>query len=134
MSTARRLGLAVVRTCSAGVVLGFLLVGTFALLNRLDVSSEEQFPWAVIYALLILYPAIVGFAVGRRDGRIRAGAWAGAVTAAIGWGIALLSLLGVGSVIGIMREIFGMAVFGVIGTVCGAIGALAGTRLRARRN
>ncbi len=112
-----------------GVVLGILLVLTFAVLNRMDVSDEEQLPWVILYALLTLYPAMVGFLAGRGSRSIGAGARAGAITALIGWGIALLSLIGTRTA-GLPIEAAGLMLFALIGAACGAIGALIGIRLQ----
>lgn len=111
-----------------GICLGILLL--IVILATRGVS-DDAFPWLPFYGLFFLYLALAGSLAARRAGSIAAGARAGAVTAMVALCFALLAF-GVAGPGDVARAIYVLLLFGAVGSVCGAGGALVGTQGRWR--
>jgi hypothetical protein len=118
--------LAVLRTCSYGLVLSVPLSVLFVSMKEVPDFGEDQTPaWLswLFFGLLLLYPAGAEFIDSRRSKEIRGGAGVGAVTALIGFGLAMLTVSVVDRNAALLAATPAVTLGAVtVGAVCGAVG------------
>ena len=117
---------AVMRTCSYGLVLSVLLSVLFVAMKEVPDFGEDQTPgWIswLFFGLLLLYPAGAELMASRRGKETWGGAGAGAVTALIGFGLAMLTVSVVERNAALLVAT-PMVTLGavIVGAVCGAVG------------
>jgi hypothetical protein len=85
-----------------GLLLGVLTIGIIFWTNVLfpnnESDSEYQTTYAINYLVLFLFFVFVGFLASRKNKRLFAGTWAGAITALLGAGLILLAFFVVDNV------------------------------------
>ena len=85
-----------------GLLLGIVAIGTIVWTNVLfptfESDSEYETTYAIGYLALFLFFVLVGFLARRNTNRLLSGAWAGAITALLGAGIAMLTFFVVDNV------------------------------------
>lgn len=85
-----------------GLLLGVLAIGaivwTNVLFPNVESDSEYETTYAIGYLMLFLFFVFVGFLASRQTRRLLSGAWAGALTALLGFGITMLTFLVVDNV------------------------------------
>jgi len=78
-----------------GLLLGILAIGpiiwTNVLFPSFESDSEYGSTYAIVYGLIFLFFAVVGFLASRKSTRILSGTWAGAMTALLGIGIIMMT-------------------------------------------
>jgi hypothetical protein len=117
---------AILRSCSYGLVLSVLLSVLFVAMKEVPNFGEDQTPaWIswLFFGLLLLYPAAAECRASRRGKEKWGGAGAGAVTALIGFGLAMLSVSVVDRNAALLVATPAVTLGAVIvGAVCGAVG------------
>ncbi|HKF39094.1 MAG TPA: hypothetical protein VKB35_19515, partial [Ktedonobacteraceae bacterium] len=85
-----------------GLLLGVLAIGTIVWTNVLfpnfESDSEYETTYAIGYLVLFLFFVFVGFLASRKTRRLLSGTWAGAITALLGFGVAMLTFFVVDNV------------------------------------
>jgi hypothetical protein len=80
-----------------GLLLGVLAIGTIVWTNVLfpTFESDSEYPttYALAFIALFLFFALVGVLASRKTNRLLSGTWAGAITALLGVGIAMLTFV-----------------------------------------
>src|SRR5256714_8300939 len=114
------------RTCSYGLVLSVLLSVLFVAMKEVPDFGEDQTPaWIswLFFGLLLLYPAGAEFMASRRGKEIQGGAGVGAVTALLGFGLAMLTVSVVDRNAALLVATPAVTLGGgIVGGVCGAVG------------
>lgn len=139
-----------------GLLLGVLAIGAIIWTNVLfptfESDSEYETTYAIAYIAIFLFFALVGFLASRKTNRLLSGTWAGAITALLGIGIAMLTFFVVDNIFlnivshqvdkiygfqhstfhtmrdyinaGLLRGVITvLPVIAVVGAVCGTLGA-----------
>jgi hypothetical protein len=74
------------------------IVWTNVLFPNFESDSEDEITYAIGYLTLFLFFVLVGFLTSRKTNRLLSGTWAGAITALLGAGIAMLTFFVVDNV------------------------------------
>jgi len=85
-----------------GLLLGVLAIVTIVWTNVLfpnfESDSEYEITYAIGYLSIFLFFVLVGFLASRKTNRLLSGTWAGAITALLGFGMAMLTFFVVDNV------------------------------------
>jgi O-antigen/teichoic acid export membrane protein len=113
-------------TYSYGLVLSVLLSVLFVAMKTIPDFGEDQTPaWIswLLFGLLLLYPAGAEFLASRRSKEKWGGAGVGAVTALVGFGLAMLTVSVIDHNAALLVATPAVTLGAVIvGAVCGAVG------------